>query len=385
MDSVENKAKTSEKKVNRNIVIVLQVVVMLYAFHDSAYSEKPDSARLFHFDFYYFGDAGANLSGGIKTGPFYLGFTSADLTIHPWKNGNFFVSLANTHGNEPSVDFLGDYQYASNMEAGNHSFIYELWYRHKFGIGDVTIGLQEVNNDFAFTDYGASFVNSSFGIPPSMSCNTAAPTFPLTSPGITTRWYLSAKTQLNLAVFDGAPTDFHDNQLNLKWKLFKEDGIFFLSEIQRKVELGSLNGTVKGGFYFHEHFSSVDSTTRDNHGIYVIADQEIWKSASGSLGLFFQYGYCPEIDGNDHSYYLGGGIHYKGIFHKEGEDIAGFGLAHTRLTDARKETALELTYMFPVCSHFYLQPDVQYIINPAGTENDLDNCLVLFLRFGISL
>lgn len=371
--------------MDRRTVIVLQVIVMLYAFGNSAYSEKPDSARLFNFDFYYFGDAGANLCGGIKTGPFYLGFTSADMTIRPWKTGSFFVSIANTHGNEPSVDFLGDYQFASNIEAGNHTFIYELWYRHEFGIGDVTVGLQELNNDFAYTNYGTLFLNSSFGIPPSISCNTAAPTFPLTSPGITTKWYLSSKTQLNVAIFDGAPSDFHSNKHNLKWKLFKGDGIFFLSEIQRKIKLGTLNGTVKGAFYLHEHFKYSDSITRYNHGLYVIADQEIWKSDSKSLGLFFQFGYCPEIYGNDQSYYLGGGIHYQGIFHKEGEDIAGFGLADTRLIDARKETALELTYMFPFCSYFYLQPDIQYILNPAGTENDLENCLALFLRFGINL
>lgn len=360
--------------------------LIFFNFNVLALPEKADSNRFFNFGFNYYGDAGANLRGGIKTGGFYLGWVNTDLTIHLWKESSFLISLGNTHGNQPSIEMLGDYQYASGIEAGNHTFLYELWFRQGFGIGDVTIGLQEVNSEFAFTDYGTLFLNSSFGLPPSISCNFTAPTFPLTTPGITTRWFLSPKTTFKLAAFDGVPTDFRNNPHNLKWEISKKDGLFIFSEIQRTIQTGPLTGTLKGGFYFHEHFSFNDTITPDNHGFYVIADQEIWKNEASrkNLGCFLQFGYCPEYL-NDHSYYIGTGIHYAGAFKKNGSDIAGIGLAHALFNDAGHETALELSYLYPFCRYFFVQPDIQYIINPSGTAENLNNCIVLFLRIGLSL
>jgi len=48
--------------------------------------------------------------------------------------------------------------------------------------------------------------------------------------------------------------------------------------------------------------------------------------------------------------------------------------------DRKHETVLEMTYRYPLWSHLWLQPDLQYVINPAGGETSTDNALVAILR-----
>ena len=39
-----------------------------------------------------------------------------------------------------------------------------------------------------------------------------------------------------------------------------------------------------------------------------------------------------------------------------------------------------MTYRYPLWSHLWLQPDLQYVINPAGGVTSTDNALVAILR-----
>ena len=95
----------------------------------------------------YKGDFVSNLNGGIKTGSTYLGLADLFLELNTenaglWKGGTFMLHGANTHGGEPSANLIGDLQVVSNIEAGNHTFLYELWYSQTFGNVHTTIGLQ---------------------------------------------------------------------------------------------------------------------------------------------------------------------------------------------------------------------------------------------------
>ncbi|MDR2824516.1 MAG: carbohydrate porin [Prevotellaceae bacterium] len=47
------------------------------------------------------------------------------------------------------------------------------------------------------------------------------------------------------------------------------------------------------------------------------------------------------------------------------------------------ECVIELTYHFQLNENIYFSPDFQYIINPAGTSEILDNAFVGMLRFGV--
>ena len=118
-----------------------------------------------------------------------------------------------------------------------------------------------------------------------------------------------------------------------------------------------------------------------------MGEQQIWQGSHNNrnLGLFIQLGFSPKKT-NSIYYYTGAGLNFAGLFNRNGTDVAGLAFAHAGMRDGTgSETSIELTYRFPVFSFLYLQPDFQYIINPAGTGEKLDNCLAAMLRFGVNL
>lgn len=373
----------------------LPVVFIFIFIHTAATAQlsETDSAKRFSSEFSYTGDIVTNLSGGMKTGTSYLGMVSLKLSTRLWKGGEFFINASNTHGAEPSAQFLGDYQIASNIEAGNHTYLQELWIRHLWKHGVITVGLQDLNVDLVNTSYGALYLNSSFGILPTVSGNIPAPIFPLTSLGLCAHWKLTKKLTLHTAAYDGAPTDFEENPHNLKWHLSSGDGFLFFTELQHETSIGNLPGMIKAGLYLHQHLTGDsdhsrdrDSLYRNNNGIYLLGEQQVWQGIQGNrnLGLFLQLGYTPK-NINSNYYYIGTGLNFTGLFNRNGNDIAGLAVAHCGMRgDKKSETSIELTYRFHVFGFLYLQPDFQYIINPAGTGENLDNCMAATVRFGVT-
>ena len=49
----------------------------------------------------------------------------------------------------------------------------------------------------------------------------------------------------------------------------------------------------------------------------------------------------------------------------------------------RDETAIELTYKVQVTSQIYLQPEMQYVVHPGGTDMKLKNATVGLVRLGL--
>lgn len=344
----------------------------------------------------YTGDNAYNFLGGIQTGYAYLGMVNLMFDFDTekariWKGGTFFIKATNTHGACLSADLLGDMQVASNIEAGNQTFLQELWYRQIIRKMELTIGLQDLNAEFANTDHGLLFLNSSFGILPVISANIAAPIFPLTSPGITLKWHITEKIRWIGAVYDGCPTAFHSNPYNVRWQFNQGDGLLAITEFQLDAEMGKLPGTYKAGVYSHHHFiekkfidNFPDTAYHAIFGAYICADQKIWSHNERCLSVFLQTGYSPSETSVCNAY-LGAGLHFTGLLTKAKDDILGLAVACEHFKGKSGfETALELTWQKNINEHFYIQPDLQFIIQPSGKLSGLDNCLAGVIRLGLS-
>ena len=337
----------------------------------------------FKFQASYVGDVVSNFSGGIKTGTTYLGLANIKgsfntQTANWWKGGEVF---ANTHGGEPSAILVGDFQGVSNIEAGNLTFLYELWYKQKLGKLDITVGLQDLNANFAWSENGGLFTNSSFGIQSSIADNIPSPIFPLTALGVNLTWNLSDSFSVQSAIFDGTPDDFETNPYNTEWKLSKKQGFLSVTEFQiKKSLLKGKKGSYKLGVYYHQHNDTID-VQQTNGGLYFVVDQQM----STNLSVFSQIGFSPKSK-NMHNHFYSLGLNCKGSIFKRPHDQFGLAVAFAGIdgSDIGSETAIELTYKLQVNECIYLRPDIQYIINPAGTSTKLDNALVGFIRFGIS-
>ncbi len=381
-------------KTNVAILLFLLLFSNQFVIGQSENSSNPP----FTFEGKYVGDVFYNFSGGIRKGGTYLGMASFIIGFNTedaklWKGGEFYLNAANTHGGEPSAKFIGDYQVASNIEAGDLTYLHELWFKQSFGKFAVVLGLQDLCAEFISSDYASLYLNSSCGVHSTIANNLAVPIFPLTALGAQVHYNFTDKFTFKIAIFDGVPDDLSMNQHNLKWKLKKEDGYLFFSQISYQNKSIKYPGNYKLGFYYHNPYSitneldggaiEIEKYTK-NYGFYLILDQTLYQNENGkTLNFFTQTSISPKKI-NENWYFFGVGLNYKGFFKKSIEDEIGIAVSHAGINNrVGSETTFEITYKAIFGDHFFLQPDFQYIINPAGTEKDLENCLVGFLRFGI--
>lgn len=325
----------------------------------------------FTFEGSYVGDAYYNAAGGLKTGGGYMGM--GNLTVgfdtekaRLWRGGSFFVNGASIHGKSLTENYLGDLQVASNIDAGEHAYLHELWFRQQFGPVSLTLGLQDLNAEFMVSEGGGEFVNSSFGTPSVIALGVPVPIFPLTGLGLSARGDISERWAVQGALFDGVQTDFERNPHNVRWAMGKGDGLLTMGEIH-------FDGWFKLGAYYH----SVDK----NYGFHLSADQPLGER----VGVFAQAVVSPK-GRNDNHYYIGAGANLFGVFSKQRRDAAGLAVAHADLhrTEHKHETAIELYYKYQFTDNIALQPDIQYILNPSGGEAALDNALVGMLRLHVN-
>ncbi len=343
--------------------------------------------NILNFGANYTGDLVNNFSGGIKSGTSYLGLATifADFNsenVGWWNGGEASIKLANTHGGEPSATLIGDFQGVSNIEAGNLTWLYELWYKQRFGNFSVTAGLQDLNKNFAVLDCADFFINSSFGIHSSIADNVPSPIFPLTALGVEFKWDFSPKASLKAAIYDGTPDDFEKNPFNLNWDIRKDDGFLAVSEFEFSPELFKGKcGKYKIGVYYHQHNDSLDAEQK-NGGVYLTGSQQVLKY----LTLFSQLGVSPK-NINSHNHYFSFGISLDNFLKNRPDDRFGLAVAHAGIDSDRKrsETAFELTYHLNVTKNLYIRPNFQYIVNPAGTDEKLGNAFVGILRFGLEI
>lgn len=374
-------------------IFTLALALAIAPCAERVYGQDQDGVRnsSIAFEASYVGDIINNITGGIQTGSTYVGMANIGMGIDFekagfWNGGFFYINTANTNGSSPSSELLGDMQVVSNIEAGEHTYIQELWFKQSMGKLELTLGLQDLNVEFANIEHGALFLNSSFGILPTISANIPAPIFPLTALGMTAKWNISDRVSWLNAVYDGEPTDFDSNPYNTKWEFKSGDGLLAITELQFNPVINSLPATYKVGLFSHNHLlekNIPDSLDHTINGVYGHIDQKLWVNGNQCVGYFVQLGYCPSPMSEIISYF-GGGITYSGMLKKSGEDTLGIAVANANFRGGQKsETTLELSYCIPLISNIFVQPDVQYIFNPAGTSEPLDNCLTFNIRFGL--
>ena len=100
----------------------------------------------------------------------------------------------------------------------------------------------------------------------------------------------------------------------------------------------------------------------------------------------------PNFDTAQMPLFLSGGLLFNAPFKSRADDVICFGAAYGMFSgelpasDYRRdsfEIALELNYKFQVNRFFFLQPNIQYIVNTNGGE--YPNAAVLGLQFGLNL
>ena len=369
------------------------------------------------FEVEYFGDLFSLVSGGLDR---RTGFTGLlELALHLDANrlvgsegAQFFIFGIGSHGND-FLENVGSAHDVSSIAAPDTFKLLELWYEQSFLEDQVSIlfGLYDLTGEFDIRPTAQLFVNGAFGTGQDLSetGKNGPSTFPATS--------LAARIKVNPtpslyymgAVLDGVSGDPTNPTNGTQIDLNSDDGLLIANEIgyESPDEIKGLN---KAGLGAWVYTTDLDDQVKVNasgnpvqqsgtYGIYTFVDATLFlEEGSTSQGLysFFRIGIAEE-NVNKIDLYLDGGLVYQGLFNNRPEDKIGLGVSMDHFSEGFKqkqeqsqilieetEVLLELTYQYDVGSGILLQPDFQYVFNPAQFKG-ASNAASIGLRFVINL
>lgn len=363
-----------------------------------------------------------NLAGGLRTGAVYDGLTTASVKLDlaklaGWTGATFFVSADQIHGSGPTPNLTGNLQPVSGVEATAGTKLYDLWLEQTALDGrlSVRVGQEGADDELMITQYGALYLNSSFGFPAlaALDLPSGGPNYPLATPFVRVQWQPAEQLGAAVAVFNGdpAPAGSGDpQQRDAGGTAFRLNGhALVIGELRYAINQGDnaagLPGTYKlGGWYHSGHFadqryatnglsladpasSGVPRGHTGDYALYGIIDQQVWRDAAEKgrgIGVFFQAMGAPAAQ-NLSNLFIAGGVNWLAPFAGRSGDTAGFAVSYLGISPAAQrygsdammftgagtpyrnnETVLELTYLCQLAPWWSVQPDVQYVINPGA-------------------
>ncbi|MDH5775956.1 MAG: carbohydrate porin [Nitrospirota bacterium] len=383
-------------------------------------------------------DVLSNVSGGIHQKTAVVGDLDLLLTVDTeklisgWQGGTLFVYGLGTYGDDPSKH-VGDIQAVSGIAAPNTWKLFEAWYQQNlFERFSLLAGLYDVTSEFdVMASSSELFVNSSFGTGAEFATSgkIGPSTFPATSLGIRGQAIVNDNLMVRAVLADGVPGN-PNNPHGTHIQLSEDDGLFGTMELayykfrkgdilagksrrltfrrvgrsapleyEAKVALGLWGYTTS-----LDHLSKVESSgspskQHGTYGLYGLAEYDVYHEQGDNdqeLTLFGRAGMAdPRV--NRFSQYYGGGLVYRGLFPGRNFDQTGIGVAAAvngkyYKRSQRKagqsadnaEITLEVTHSIYVNRNIFIQPDVQYVMNP-GTVPGRKNALVLGVRLEFNL
>lgn len=350
------------------------------------------------------GDFIKNIDGGVNSHYTYIGMEEISLTFDfeemgLWNGAEIFLHGLNTHGKLPSEQLSGDLQVFSNIESGDYTGLYEYYLKQSIGNFSFLVGQHDLNSEFVGTEYGGTFINSSFGISPTISLNVPVSIYPMAALAFVTTYNINNLYDLKFGIYDGNPGDPETNRYNLQPNISSGEGFLAITQLEWHRSVNEKPENCKIGAYYHSStFQDYRDTlhfVKGNFGLFAVTDLVLISNFDHPhryFSAFAQGGFAPQSI-NQVNFYLGGGFHLNGILPKRYNDVIGIAFAYANMSPdyknknpetMRGELALEFTYKLNVFDYYTIQPNIQYIINP-GVNSDLSNALIALVRFNISL
>lgn len=311
---------------------------------------------------------------------FNLGVTVDTEKAGLWKGGTFFGLYQKKAGHGLSGvnpdGAMGDYFGFDGWDWNEINQISEYWYQQKFFNEKLRIklGKQDSNTDFGYLNSGWDFMNSAFSVNPT----TPLPSYPYQPFGFMAA--ISPKEWLTIkdGIYSKNSSPFNITEIEIKPTIKKMPGRYIIGawEASDSNGMSAATGMNPDGTTYYNNFNR-------NFGCYAEFEQMVYKEKKDDkddmqgLVVFGQFGIAPS-NKNDLSRYVGGGLHYLGPIPKRDKDIVGIAVGSgnfaPRLGDVGSdygsrvgsETVIEAFYRLQLNRWFYLQPDVQFIMNPGG-------------------
>jgi porin len=393
------------------------------------------------------------VTGGVGRGTIYEGRLELDLDL----DLDRLVGLQNTivhanayqvHGRGLSGNYLGgNILTVSNIEATRATRLFDLWLEHQFLDGALSLRLGQIaaDDEFLTSQNTAGFVNSTFGWPAIMAgaLPGGGPAYPLATPGVRLKYAITNAVVVQAAVFNGDPAGGDpgtstgpvdpqaSNPDGLRFPV--DHGPFVIAELSYTpgAETETAPTTVykvgvwrQGGRYDDLAVDEAGLSLAapgagrprahdGNFGGYFVADRELYrpsKDQDRALSAFLRLASAAPSR-SPVSFYVDGGLAYKGPFADRPDDLASLGVAFAQVSAAAADlihaqqrfdgsrtaaqdfqAVIEFNYQFAIAQWWSVQPDLQYVFhpttvgerpNPQTTVPHINNALVAGLRTSI--
>ena len=359
---------------------------------------------------YYNAIFAGNVSGGNYTSSNYASDTffgvELDLeTILGWEGTTMEFSGIYREGSDltPAV---GSQYSVMQLVGGQTIFFYNLTLEKTFADGDFSIkaGRMTATDDFVGSPYYSYSLNNAVnGQIRAVLFDGVMTSYPFPVWGGRIKAKLPEDGTLRVGLFQLAPNMFDPNDHGIDWSIGSGDGVSLFVQYDWTPQLDDKPFRLFAGVnqtfgYDMPQFNSTDTTDIFTR-FYMGADYQVYAEEPGSdegLVLFLTFAYTDQQDVAIVPIQTSFGANYKGLFPGRPDDRAVLFFTYGQFSDnysdqlvaaggssVSNEMVFETGYRFAVTDSTYIQPDLQYVINPGGTGN-IDNALVLGVQFGAS-
>ncbi len=340
----------------------------------------------------------ANTSGGANTGSVGLfqsqfGF-ELDLKKTSGLDGwTYVMDWHAYYGNSPSITLIGmdEASALSGMEATSNVVRFSnLYLKKEFDDGryQLRIGQLAADATFMLSQYGAVFINSSFGPLPAELLAMNAPNYPLWAPGVYGYAEPHEDIFMQLGVYTANAGQDVSSNWGFGWSISANDGAGIFYEIGTEQSLWGLPGTYVLGVFATTGDVTLYSSGAQDWGLaypYLMLNQALITDADGNtvLGGFFRLATNFQADRSVIDLEIDTGLAWFAPIPSRPNDVLGLGFAYNSYESdylawqrangnlvGQQQSILEVTYQVAITEWCYVQPDFQLILDPHYSRRD---------------
>ncbi|MEI6492699.1 MAG: carbohydrate porin [Verrucomicrobiota bacterium] len=394
----------------------------------------------------YTNNIAGNPVGGKSAGFTYTDNVSFGLELNfekliGWKGLTFDISGLNRAGSSLSQYNIGNQFTVQQVYGGQTAIFYALILEQKFLDDKISLkaGRFSTGDDFASSPIYWLYMNNGIdGNPQALPVNTQFSAYPWAVWAARLRVDPTPEFNAMVGAYQVSNRVFNPEYHGLDWSIRQGDGVLLISQLgwtpeffKRPVEKApasdgksvaatkarSEGKTFKavspetemkglpGHYWFGAYYSpwqfaqfGTSDTATNSYGFYFHADQMVWQKAPGSdqgLTLWSSFVLSPQQNIAKLPFQANAGVVYKGLIPAREQDDTIFGLVYgkfsrnyARTVEAagngypQYEMVLEWGYRVNFTKFAYIQPDLQWVINPGGTGR-IPNALVLGAQMSV--
>lgn len=393
------------------------------------------------FSLTYTNNLAGNPVGGMAQGftytdNIYVGSEVDFDKLLGWQGGSFIFSVLNRNGTNLSAKYIGN-QFTVQQIYGNQTVVwYALLLKQTFWDERLLfkLGRFGTGDDFASSPLYWLYMNNGIdGNPQALPVNTGFSSYPNAVWGGMTQIKPTEEITAKFGIYQVSPRLGKMAYNGLDFSIRDGDGVLLITQwgwspeffkkpvptgeevnktgdgkavvgksLTDPVELKGLPGNYWFGAYYSAYNYSQFTSTQplsNSYGFYWHADQMVFQESPGSdqgLTLWSAFVLSPQEEISKLPFQVNGGAVYKGLVPTRDEDWTIFGVIYGNFSgdyassvtlpgqsSPDYELVFEWGYRIQMTNFAYVQPNLQYVIQPGG-RSDIPNALVLGAQIGVT-